>query len=61
MIHAQEVIDILVLVINQLNLLLNLVNDLLDMKMLREGKFVNKVEKFSPHEVLDFVVKTLTP
>ncbi len=51
----------LLLVINQLNLLLNLVNDLLDIKMIKEGKFVIKKELFNPFEVIDFVIKTLTP
>ena len=40
--------DILDLVIGQLNLLLCLVNDVLDLKMIEGGNFENKTEKFSP-------------
>ncbi len=58
---AGQMLTILLLITNQLNLLLNLVNDLLDVKMIKEGKFVNKIELFNPSEVLDFVIKTLTP
>ena len=36
------------LVISQLNLLLCLVNDVLDIRLIQEGKFQQKIEKFDP-------------
>jgi len=47
---------IVFLVISQLNLLLCLVNDVLDMKMIEQGKYEPKLEKFSPQGILKFIV-----
>ena len=47
---------VLELVINQLNLLLCLVNDVLDMKMIEQDKYEPKQERFSPQSILKFIV-----
>jgi len=39
-----------------MNLLLCLVNDVLDLKMIEEGVFKRQNEKFDPHETLNFVL-----
>ena len=44
------------MIIAQLNLLLCLVNDVLDIKLIQEGKFKPKLEKFEPKKLLDFIV-----
>ena len=58
---SSGVITMLTLIINQLNLLLCLVNDVLDMKLIEQGKFDPKLEKFSPKSVLDFIVSMFEP
>ena len=49
------------MVISQLNLLLSLVNDVLDLKLIKQGKYDPKLEKFNPSETLDFIVKMFQP
>ena len=50
------------LVVSQLNLLLCLVNDVLDIKMIQSQKFQPKVEKFNPvKDVLEFIVAMFNP
>ena len=44
------------IIISQVNLLLFLVNDILDFKMIEEKKFVSKRQVFSPCEVFNFVI-----
>jgi signal transduction histidine kinase len=44
-------------VISQINLLLHLVNDILDIKMIDQNKFIRKYEEFDPAETLKFVKK----
>ena len=43
-----EIVRVLTLIITQLNLLLSLVNDVLDIKLIESGKFVPKFETFNP-------------
>ena len=50
------------LIVSQLNLLLCLVNDVLDIKMIQSQKFEPKVEKFNPvKDVLEFIVAMFNP
>ena len=46
---------------SQLNLLLSLVNDMLDLKMIKEGKYDPKLEIFNPSLTLDFIVSMFQP
>ena len=49
------------IVIMQINLLLSVLNDSLDLAALQESKFEKKKESFSPHQVIDFVVRLFQP
>ena len=49
------------IIISQVNLLLCLVNDILDLKLIEEKKFVNKQEIFSPRDTLEFIVNMFAP
>ena len=49
------------LVISQINLLLCLVNDSLDLRLIEQGKFVERRELFSPRETLNFITKMFAP
>lgn len=40
--------NLILLLISQINLLLCLVNDMLDLKMIELGRFVSRKDKFSP-------------
>ena len=44
------------LVYNTLALLLSLVNDIVDLKLIREGKFVSKMQSFCPGKELDLLI-----
>ena len=44
------------LVISQSNLLLCLVNDILDFKLIKENQFIPKVELFKPIETFGFIL-----
>jgi len=44
------------MVISQINLLICLVNDVLDLKMLDQDKFQKKVADFNPSETFKFVM-----
>ena len=57
----QQVNDLISLVINQLNLLLCLVNDVLDLKMIEGGAYIAKAEEFSPKNIFDFIVAMFQP
>ena len=52
---AKEVRQVIILVISQINLLLSLVNDMLDMKLIDEGKFTSKKQAFNVHELFQFI------
>jgi len=49
------------LIISQLNMLLCLVNDVLDIKMILHNKYEAKVEKFNPLSILDFIQQMFKP
>ena len=40
-------------------MLLSLVNDILDLKLIEEGRFEPKTERFKPKEAIDFIFKML--
>ena len=48
------------IIITQINLLLCLVNDILDLKLIEEKKFKPKLALFDPRETLDFIVDLFT-
>ena len=49
------------IVISQINLLLCLVNDILDFKLIEEDKFVAKQEIFSPKSTFEFITNMFSP
>ena len=49
------------LVVSQLNLLLCLVNDVLDLKLIKMEKFEKKIESFKPTDTLDFIKAMFRP
>ena len=51
-----EQIRLLRLVVAQLNLLLSLVHDVLDLKIIESGKFVRNSNTFSPIKTFDFII-----
>lgn len=51
----------IMLIMSQLNLLLSLVNDVLDIKMIEQGKFNARTESFSIKSVLNFIVAMFNP
>ena len=53
--------SILQLIIMQLNMLLCLVNDVLDIKMITHGNYEQKIEKFCPKEVFDYIIAMFKP
>lgn len=61
MILDKESNNVLNLVISQLNLLLSLVSDVLDMKLINEGMFNSQMESFNPKSTLDFIVAMFKP
>ena len=56
-----EVLRVLALIQAQLNLLLSLVNDVLDIKLIESGKFAPKFETFNPLETLQFIKDIFNP
>ena len=52
--------QIIRIVISQINLLICLVNDILDLKMLDQNKFEPKVTEFNPNETFKFVMNIFT-
>ena len=51
-----EAREMIIIIVSQINLLLGIVNDILDLKLIEEGKFVPKIETFSPLATLEFAV-----
>ena len=49
-------IRIINLIVSHMNLLLSLVNDVLDIKMIKHDKFEAKSETFNPMNLLDFII-----
>ena len=48
--------QVILLVISQINLLLCLVNDILDLKMIQQNRFVTRLQEFNPLETFKFVI-----
>ena len=42
-------------------MLINLVNDVMDLKMIGRGVYENKVEKFNPKDVFNFILSIFVP
>ena len=40
---------------------MSLVNDILDIKLIEEGKFVQKIELFRPRDTFDFIMAMFEP
>ena len=55
-VHDEAQRRIIVIVVSQINLLICLVNDILDIKMLQIGQFVSRKEVFSLNEAINFVI-----
>ena len=49
------------LVISSINVLLSLVNDQLDLKMIEKGKFMPKLENFEPEKTFQFIINMFGP
>ena len=56
-----EQIQVIALITTQLNLLLCLVNDVLDIKLIEAGKFEPKMQRFSPLKILKFIKDMFSP
>ena len=52
---SYDALSMLHLIISQLNMLLCMVNDVLDIKMILHKKYEAKLEKFSPLNILNFI------
>ena len=53
---SAEAREMIIIIVSQVNLLLGIVNDILDLKLIEVGKFVPKLETFSPLAALEFAV-----
>ena len=53
---SANALRIISLIISHMNLLLSLVNDVLDIKMIKHNKFEVKSETFNPINLLDFII-----
>ena len=58
---GQQAHQMILMIIYQVNLLLVLVNDVLDLKLIEEGDFVPKSEEFSLEETFNFIIKMFSP
>ena len=58
---SESSFHIINLIISHMNLLLSLVNDVLDIKMIKQGKYEVKSETFNPVNLLDFIVAMFVP
>ena len=59
---GEDALSLINLVVSQLNLLLCLVNDVLDIKMIQSQKFEPKNDRFNPvKDVLQFIVAMFNP
>ena len=45
----------IIIIVSQINLLLSLVNDMLDINLIEEGKFVPKTEQFKLEDTFKFL------
>ena len=57
MINGREAIKLINLIKSNLNLLLSLVNDMVDLKLIKEGQFSTNFKVFDPLDTLKFVQK----
>ena len=53
--------EMILIIISQINLLLGLVNDILDYKLIEENKFLPKIELFSLHKTFKFIQEMFAP
>ena len=49
------------IVVSMINLLLCLISNMLDLKLIEEGKFKPKKEIFKPRDTLDFILAMFEP
>ena len=59
--HNEGTFQMLSLIVSQLNLLLCLVNDVLDIKLIKMGKFEAKTSVFDPKQTLRFIEDMFKP
>lgn len=57
----ESTVQMLNLIVSQLNLLLCLVNDVLDLKLIKMDKYENKIEGFKPNDTLEFIKAMFRP
>lgn len=57
----ESTVQMLNLIVSQLNLLLCLVNDVLDLKLIKMDKYENKIEGFKPIDTLEFIKAMFRP
>lgn len=57
----ESTVQMLNLIVSQLNLLLCLVNDVLDLKLIKMDKYENKIENFKPIDTLEFIKAMFRP
>ena len=58
---SAELRQVCIIVISQINLLLSLVNDMLDIKMIEEGKFAAKSHTFNVKDLFNFITLMFEP
>ena len=56
-----QAMHLIKIIISQINLLLCLVNDILDLKLIEENKFVPKNEVFCPRDTFNFITNMFGP
>ena len=56
-----QAMHLIKIIISSINLLLCLVNDILDLKLIEENKFVPKNEVFSPRDTFNFITNMFAP
>ena len=56
-----QALHLIKIIISQINMLLCLVNDILDLKLIEENKFVAKNEIFSPQDTFNFITNMFAP
>ena len=57
---GQQARQMILIIIYEVNLLLGIVNDILDYKLIEEDKFVPKIELFSLEETFRFIINMFT-
>ena len=51
----------IIIIVSPINLLLSLVNDMLDINLIEEGKFVPKTEQFKLEDTFKFLTNMFDP